>query len=73
MVRWEDGLALLSLPTLDPVKNLTKLKKVGEHRFRRIRSDETLGEEIVFEIGRDGKAARFTRHNNYYPRLKATT
>ena len=73
VVRWEDGLALLSLPTLDPVKNLTKLKKVGEHRFRRIRSDESLGEEIVFEMGRDGKAARFTRHNNYYPRVKSPT
>jgi CubicO group peptidase (beta-lactamase class C family) len=73
VVRWDDGLALLSLPTLDPIKNLTKLKKVGEHRFRRIRSDETLGEEIVFEMGRDGKAARFTRHNNYYPRVRATT
>jgi CubicO group peptidase (beta-lactamase class C family) len=73
VVRWEDGLALLSIPTLDPVKNLTKLKKVGEHRFRRIRSDESLGEEVVFEIGRDGKAARFTRHNNYYPRIKSTT
>jgi len=31
------------------------------------------GEEIVFEVGRDGKATRFTRHNNYYPRVKSTT
>jgi CubicO group peptidase (beta-lactamase class C family) len=73
VVRWEDGLALLGLPTLDPVKNLTKLKNVGEHRFRRIRSDESLGEEIVFEMGRDGKAARFTRNNNYFPRVKSST
>jgi CubicO group peptidase (beta-lactamase class C family) len=73
VVRWEDGIALLGLPTLDPVKNLTRLKKVGEHRFRRVRSDESLGEEIVFEVGRDGKATRFTRHNNYYPRVKSTT
>ena len=27
----------------------------------------------VFEVGRDGKATRFTRHNNYYPRVKSTT
>jgi len=73
VVRWEDGLALLNLPTVDPVKSLTKLKKAGEHRFRRIRSDDSLGEEVVFEVGRDGKAARFTRHNNYYPRVKSTT
>jgi len=73
VVRWEDGLALLPLPTMDPVKAITKLKRVGDHRFRRIRSDETLGEEIVFEMGPDGKATRFTRHNNYYPRMKRTS
>jgi len=40
IVEWEDGLAALSLPTMDPVKGLTKLKKVGENTFRRVRNDE---------------------------------
>ena len=31
------------------------MKKTGENRFRRIRKDETLGEEIVFEMGPDGE------------------
>ena len=71
VVRWEEGLALLALPTMEPVRNLTKLKKVDEHRFRRIRKDENLGDEIVFEMGADGKPTRFRMHSNYYPRAAA--
>jgi CubicO group peptidase (beta-lactamase class C family) len=67
---WEEGLALLGLPTTDPVKDLEKLKKVGEHTFRLVRKDETLGEEVVFEVGPDGKASRFTRHSNFSVRVK---
>jgi hypothetical protein len=70
--RWEDGLGMLSLPTMEPVKNITKLKKTGEHRFRRVRKDEALGEEIVFEIGADGKPSRVRMHSNYYPRVANT-
>jgi CubicO group peptidase (beta-lactamase class C family) len=67
---WQEGLALIALPTMDPVQDLEKLKKVGENTFRLIRKDETLGEEVVFEMGPDGKAARFTRHSNFSVRIK---
>ena len=67
---WDDGLAMLGLPTDDPVKDLVKLKKAGEHTFRRIRKDETLGEEVLFEMDADGRAERFKRHSNYNNRLK---
>ena len=67
---WEDGLALLFLPTMEPVKDLEKLKKTGEHTFRRIREDETLGEVVAFEMGPDGRAARFTQHSNVHERMK---
>src|SRR5947207_3763862 len=50
IVEWEDGLAALSLPTMEPVKGLTKLKKVSENTFRRVRKDEALGETLVFEL-----------------------
>ncbi|MGH8185363.1 MAG: serine hydrolase, partial [Steroidobacteraceae bacterium] len=70
VVRWDDGLAMLALPTMEPVKNLVKLRKSGEHRFRRVRKDdETLGDEIVFEMGSDGKPTRLRMHSNYYPRV----
>ena len=67
---WEDGLAILFLPTDEPVRDLIRLKKTGENTFRRIRKDETLGEEVVFEMGTDGRAIRFTRHSNPHERLK---
>lgn len=65
-----DGLVLLYLPTDEPVKDLIRLKKTGEHTFRRIRKDDTLGEEIVFETGPDGRATRFTRHSNPFERIR---
>ncbi|MGQ0538936.1 MAG: serine hydrolase [Gemmatimonadaceae bacterium] len=70
VVRWEDGLSILSLPTTNPLQSLTKLRKTGEHTFRRVRRDEALGEEIVFELGEDGKPLRFRWHQNIYARIK---
>jgi CubicO group peptidase (beta-lactamase class C family) len=70
VVRWEDGLSILSLPTTNPLQALTKLRKSGEHTFRRVRRDEALGEEFVFEMGADGKPTRFRWHNNYYSRVR---
>jgi len=68
VVRWEDGLAMLPLPTTDPMTALAKLRKVGEHTFRRVRKDGALGEPIVFETGPDGRALRYIQHSNPYDR-----
>lgn len=70
IVEWEGGLATLSLPTMDPVQGLAKLKKVGEHTFRRIRKDEALGETLVFELGREGQAVRVIWNSNQYRRVR---
>jgi len=67
---WEDGLALLPLPNADPVPAIAKLRKTGEHTFRRIRKDETLGETYVFELGPDGRARRYVVHSNPYERVR---
>lgn len=69
VVRWEDGLATLNLPTADPVKTLTRWKKTGEHSFRRVREDGALGESMDFDIGTDGVPTRLRRHNQNYPRI----
>jgi hypothetical protein len=66
---WEDGLAMINLPSRTPAKDLTKLKKTGEHTFRRVRKDDRLAEELVFQLGPDGRAVRYTQHNNRYERL----
>jgi hypothetical protein len=63
-------LARTWLATMDPVEDMDRFRKVGEDRFRRIRKDDSLGEEIVFEIGPDGRASRFSQHSNYYPRVR---
>jgi len=77
VVPWEDGLAMLALPSTDPMKDLEKLKKTGENRFRLVHEkekepsgEEALGEEIVFEIEPDGRPTRFTRHSNFSPRIR---
>ncbi|MBL8983389.1 MAG: beta-lactamase family protein [Gemmatimonadetes bacterium] len=68
-LRWEGGLALMRLPSTDPVRSLTRLRKVGEHTFRRIRADETLGEAFTFVMGPNGRPSHYTVHNNRYPRV----
>lgn len=70
VVIWEEGLATLSLPTTDPAKSITKLKKTGEHTFCRVRKDGAFGEEIVFEMGPDGRPIKMKWHSNYYPRVR---
>lgn len=67
---WEDGLAVVDLPTMEPLKDLVKLKEVGEHTFRRVRKDDALGESVVFRMGPDGRPVRLEWHNNYYPRIR---
>jgi CubicO group peptidase (beta-lactamase class C family) len=66
---WGDGLGMVGLPSADPAKDMAKLRKVGEHTFRRVRKDDTLGETIRFDIGPDGRATRFWRHSNPTPRI----
>lgn len=66
VLEWEDGLATLSLPTMEPLRNLTKLRHTAEHTFRRVRQDDALGESIVFELGPDGRPTRMRWHSNYY-------
>jgi CubicO group peptidase (beta-lactamase class C family) len=70
VVAWGEGLAMLDLPSTQPVKDLDKLKKVGEHTFRRVLKDDSLGEEIVFEMGPDGRPTGYRQHSNFWPRMR---
>jgi CubicO group peptidase (beta-lactamase class C family) len=65
VVPWDDGLALIKLPTSRPMDELVKLRPTGEHRFRRIRDDGNLGEEVRFDLAADGMPVRVWRHSNY--------
>ncbi len=67
---WKDGLAMLYLPTDNPLDSLEPLKPTGENRFRRVRRDDgELAEEILFTL-ENGEVSGFTRHNNRFPRLR---
>jgi CubicO group peptidase (beta-lactamase class C family) len=68
---WEDGLALVTLPAVDPLKALVKLKPSGEHRFLRVRDDGDLGEEIRFEVDEAGVPVKLWRFANYATRVPA--
>jgi CubicO group peptidase (beta-lactamase class C family) len=67
VVRWKEGLALLPLPTDDPVRALTRLKHIEGHTFRRIRDDDELGESITFETDGTGRVTALIRFENRYP------
>jgi len=72
IVRWEDGLAAVSLAERDLKEALVRLKKTGEHVFRRIREDEEgqLGEEFVFDLAQDGTVSRYKQHSNWYRKVR---
>jgi len=61
---WDDGLALLPTPSERPGDALVRLKPAGENRFRRLREDGSLGEEIRFEVDEKGRAVRLWRFSN---------
>lgn len=67
---WQGKLALVSLPTENPARALTLLKHIVADVFRRIRDDETLGEEVIFERDESGKVVRMWQHSNYRNKIK---
>lgn len=70
VIPWEGGLAVIGLPTDNPRGALTKLRHIEDNTFRRIRDDDTLAEEITFEVGADGQVLRMKQHSNYSNRIR---
>jgi hypothetical protein len=70
VVYHEDGIAAVDLPTDDPLGDLQKLKRVKGNTFRRVRKDGELGEEVVFEVGPDGKVTRLKWNSNYQVKVR---
>lgn len=71
VVRWDDSLAMLSLRTRNPAEAMVKLKKTGEHVFRRIRKDdESLGETVLFEVDEDGSVKSLLQHSNWAVKVR---
>jgi hypothetical protein len=67
---WQGKLAVFGLPSENPAKGLTLLKHIEGDTFRRLRKDETLGEEVVFERDETGKVVRMWQHSNYMNKIR---
>ena len=68
ILHWKGSLAALDLPADDPMEALVELRRTGPHTFRRVRKNKTLGEEVRFELGADGRVTRMWWHSNYTTR-----
>ncbi|MGD8362456.1 MAG: serine hydrolase domain-containing protein [Gemmatimonadota bacterium] len=69
-LRWKGGLAFMTLPTGNPSEAITRLRWVEEDLFRRIRDDDELGEDIVFERDASGRVTGYRRFGNLSPRVR---
>jgi hypothetical protein len=70
VIAWEGGLAEIGLPNDNPIKSITKLRWVGENQFKRIRADGGTAEIWTFELGPDGRAARYRVNYNVSVRVR---
>jgi hypothetical protein len=68
VVPWQGKLAVFALPSDNPAKSMTIYKYVGKDVFRRVRSDDTLGEDLRFERDASGRIIAYWQHSN--PRQK---
>jgi len=70
VLSWYGNLAILDLPSANPLEDMTLLQHVSGDTFRRIRRDEALGEEFVFERDeKTGKVTKMWSHSNYSVKL----
>lgn len=70
VVRWKGDLALLSLPTDNPLRALTRLKHDEGDVFYRVRSDGERGEDVVFHRDATGRVTSYSVHGNHSPRVR---
>jgi len=67
--RWKDGLAMVNLPTMNPVANMTRLKHIEGDRFVTIRSDDQDGHEVSFRRNEAGEITHVLYHGIEWPRM----
>jgi CubicO group peptidase (beta-lactamase class C family) len=70
VVPWKDGLAIAYFPSDDPPMELTKLKHIEGNKFRRVRKDGDIGEEITFMLDDEGEVVSMKQHSNFWKKIK---
>lgn len=66
---WQGKLAIFGLPAGNPAQGMGLLKHIEGDTFRRVRSDKTLGAEVIFERDETGKVVRFWEHSNFQNKI----
>jgi hypothetical protein len=69
IVPWAEGLAVLSLPSVNPARELTILKAKGGDVFRRVRDDGSEADEVRFERDKSGNVVRYIQFSNAQSRV----
>ena len=67
--RWAEGLAVVYLPTMNPISEMVRLKRIEGDRFHTIRSDEQPGHEVVFQRDENGRITAMTSHAMSLPKM----
>lgn len=65
IIPWQGSLASIGLPSENPAAGMTTLQHVSKDIFRRLRKDDTLGEEFKFERDPSGRIVKYWQHNNF--------
>jgi hypothetical protein len=63
-LEWEGSLAVMWVPTGDPVGSLTKLKRVEGNVFRQVKGDGELGKHYTFSTDAAGSIVAMRFNNN---------
>jgi CubicO group peptidase (beta-lactamase class C family) len=71
IVPWAEGLAVLSLPSSNPARDLMMLKAKGGDIFRHVRDDGSEADEVRFERDKSGNVVRFIQFSNAQTRVAA--
>jgi CubicO group peptidase (beta-lactamase class C family) len=69
VIRWQDGLAMLNLPSMDPLGGLVRLRHIEGDRFHTIRSDDQDGHEVSFRRNAAGEVTHIVYHAVVWPKM----
>jgi len=62
---WGEDLVILQLPENSPKYGMRIFKHIKDDTFRQVKENGELGDEYVFERGKNGKVYRYVEEGNY--------
>ena len=68
VLQWNDSLAMMWVPTEDPLNSVTMLTRIEGNVFRQVRNDGSLGKHYIFGADANGDIVSMKFNNNIYRR-----